>query len=220
MNPLGMMKPLGILGGTFDPVHHGHLRLAIEITEAVDMDAVRLVPLYLPPHREPPAAPAALRLCMLNTAVAGTPNLTVDDRELRRARVSYTVETLAELRRECPGRPLCLILGMDAFSGLEGWHRWREIIGLAHLAVARRPGSVLPPFGPIHDVLDRHGVTDPSGLHRREAGCLLIRDVPALDISASAIRARIAAGRSPRHLLPDAVLDLIERNSLYRETAK
>ena len=214
------MKPVGILGGTFDPVHHGHLRLAIEMAEALDLAEVRLVPLFLPPHREPPTAPAALRLCMLNAAVADTPPLTVDDRELRRARVSYTVETLAGLRGDLPGRPLCLILGMDAFAGLEGWQRWREIIDLAHLAVAKRPGSALSPSGPIQDVLDRHGVTDPSDLHRREAGCLLIRDVPALDISASAIRARIAAGRSPRHLLPDAVLDIIERNGLYRETAK
>lgn len=214
------MKPLGILGGTFDPIHHGHLRLAIEMAEALDLAEVRLVPLYLPPHREPPTAPAALRLRMLDAAVADTPPLRVDDRELRRARVSYTVETLAELRGDLPGRPLCLILGMDAFAGLEGWQRWREIIGLAHLAVAKRPGSALSPSSPIQDVIDRHGVTDPSDLHRREAGCLLIRDVPALDISASAIRARIAAGRSPRHLLPDAVLELIERNSLYRKTAK
>lgn len=214
------MKPLGILGGTFDPVHHGHLRLAIEMAEALDLAEVRLVPLYLPPHREPPTAPPALRLRMLDAAVADTPPLRVDDRELRRARVSYTVETLAELRGDLPGRPLCLILGMDAFAGLEGWQRWREIIGLAHLAVAKRPGSALSPSSPIQDVIDRHGVTDPSDLHRREAGCLLIREVPALDISASAIRARIAAGRSPRHLLPDAVLELIERNSLYRKTAK
>lgn len=214
------MKPLGILGGTFDPIHHGHLRLAIEMAEALDLAEVRLVPLYLPPHREPPTAPAALRLRMLDAAVADTPPLRVDDRELRRARVSYTVETLAELRGDLPGRPLCLILGMDAFAGLEGWQRWREIIGLAHLAVAKRPGSALSPSSPTQDVIDRHGVTDPSDLHRREAGCLLIRDVPALDISASAIRARIAAGRSPRHLLPDAVLELIERNSLYRKTAK
>lgn len=213
------MKPLGILGGTFDPIHHGHLRLAIEMAEALDLAEVRLVPLYLPPHREPPTAPPALRLRMLDAAVADTPPLRVDDRELRRARVSYTVETLAELRGDLPGRPLCLILGMDAFAGLEDWQRWREIIGLAHLAVAERPGSALSPSSPIQDVIDRHGVTDPSDLHRREAGCLLIRDVPALDISASAIRARIAAGRSPRHLLPDAVLDLIERNSLYRKTA-
>jgi nicotinate-nucleotide adenylyltransferase len=213
------MKPLGILGGTFDPIHHGHLRLAIEMAEALDLAEVRLVPLYLPPHREPPTAPPALRLRMLDAAVADTPPLRVDDRELRRARVSYTVESLAELRGDLPGRPLCLILGMDAFAGLEGWRRWREIIGLAHLAVAKRPGSALSPSSPIQDVIDRHGVTDPSDLHRREAGCLLIRDVPALDISASAIRARIAAGRSPRHLLPDAVLELIERNSLYRKTA-
>jgi nicotinate-nucleotide adenylyltransferase len=213
------MKPLGILGGTFDPIHHGHLRLAIEMAEALDLAEVRLVPLYLPPHREPPTAPPALRLRMLDAAVADTPPLRVDDRELRRARVSYTVETLAELRDDLPGRPLCLILGMDAFAGLEDWQRWREIIGLAHLAVAERPGSALSPSSPIQDVIDRHGVTDPSDLHRREAGCLLIREVPALDISASAIRARIAAGRSPRHLLPDAVLDLIERNSLYRKTA-
>ncbi len=213
------MKPLGILGGTFDPVHHGHLRLAIEMAEAVGMDEVRLVPLYLPPHRKPPTAPPALRLCMLNAAVAGTPVLTVDDRELRRARVSYTVETLAELRGESARRPLCLILGLDAFSGLEGWHRWRHIIGLAHLLVGQRPGTVLSLSGPLQDVFDRHRVTDPSELHRREAGCLLRRAIPELDISASAIRRRIAAGHSPRHLLPEAVLDLIERNRLYRETA-
>ncbi len=210
-----MTKPLGVLGGTFDPVHLGHLRLAIEIAEAVDLDEVRLVPLHLPPHRKPPIAPAALRLRMLEAAVAGTSLLTVDDRELGRARVSYTAETLEALRSEVGQRPLCLILGMDAFCGLEGWHRWGEIIDLAHLVVAQRPGSVLSSSGPLRTMIDRHGVTDPLDLHRRAAGCLLIRDIPELDISASAIRAKIAAGRNIRHLLPDAVLDLIAAHGLY-----
>lgn len=208
---------LGVLGGTFDPVHHGHLRLAIEMAESLGLAEVRLVPLHTPPHREPPRAPAALRLAMLTAAVAGTPYLKVDDRELRRAGPSYTVDTLEELRREAPARPLCLILGMDAFRGMQGWHRWQAITGLTHLAVARRPGSAPMPSGAIGTLVEQHGVSAPEDLKRHRSGRVFILDIPALDISASAIRARIEAGLSPRHLLPDAVLEIIEAHGLYRE---
>ncbi len=131
--------PVGVFGGTFDPVHHGHLRTALEVLEGCGLEQLRLVPALVPPHRPQPRAPAPLRLEMLRRAVAGEPRLVVDDRELRRGGPSYTVDTLAELRAAVGTRPLCLVLGADAFLGLPGWHRWRELFALAHLVVVERP---------------------------------------------------------------------------------
>jgi nicotinate-nucleotide adenylyltransferase len=208
-------QPIGVFGGTFDPVHVGHLRTAHELMTALGLAEVRFVPCRLPPHRPPAVAPEALRLRMLEAALEGLPGFRVDGRELRRPGLSYMVDTLASLRQEVGDRPLCLLLGLDAFLGLPTWHRWREIPDLAHIVVARRPGVAQPLEGEAGELLESRGTTSASDLARAPAGRVLLRDVTQLEISSSAIRALVAAGGDPRFLVPDAVLELIAKTHIY-----
>src|SRR4029453_3192092 len=145
----GMRSVLGVFGGTFDPIHCGHLELAREVRAGLNLDAVRFIPAGDPPHRAAPVAPAIHRLAMVELAIADDPGLEVDTREIQRRGRSYSVETLEDLRCEAPARPLALIVGGDAFLGFPGWHRWRELFALAHVIVVARPGVsfelALPP---------------------------------------------------------------------------
>lgn len=217
MTAAGAQPPIGILGGTFDPVHHGHLRLALEMLERLRLAEVRLVPLARPAHRAAPVASAEQRLAMLERAVEGVPGLRVDARELSRAGTSYTVDTLADLRREYgPERPLCLILGMDAFAGLTTWMRWTQLPELAHLALARRPGSAFPRQPELLSLLERRRVDTPRALGAAPAGAIVLESFPLLDISSSRIRELVASGGNPRYLLPEAVVAFIEQAGLYR----
>ncbi|MFT3735460.1 MAG: nicotinate-nucleotide adenylyltransferase [Rhodocyclaceae bacterium] len=211
---------LGIFGGTFDPVHYGHLRLAQEAADCLQLDAVRLIPAGQPRHRGATGAPAADRLAMAELATAGVTHFTVDAAEVLSDQPSYTVPTLERLRAELgAARPLVLILGADAFAGLPGWHRWRELFALAHIGVATRPGYSL-----VTDQLDpalaaelaQRSVT-PQALREAAGGCIVPFSMTPLDISATAIRALVAVRRSPRFLVPDVVLDYIEAHSLYRQ---
>lgn len=207
---------IGILGGTFDPVHHGHLRCAVEVQQGCELRELRFMPCGQPPHRRPPLAGADQRLAMLEAATADQPGFTVDARELRRGGPSYTVDTLLSLREELPQAPLCLLLGMDAFLGLPSWHRWERIVELAHVIVMRRPGAdpATAP-APLRELLAARRVETARELRRRPAGGILLRTVTQLDISASRIRELIAHGRSVRYLLPDRVLEHIRRERLY-----
>lgn len=208
-------EPIGILGGTFDPVHHGHLRLALELREQLGLERVHLVPAGVPVHRPAPRASAEQRCAMLERAVAGVPELVVDDRELRRPGPSFMVETLADFRREFSDRPLCLLLGMDAFGALDTWYRWRDVLDLAHMGVARRPGADVPAEGLVGAVVRERLSHDPRALHEARFGCIAFGDLPALDISSTRIRTLIAEGRRARYLLPHEVLDYIRREELY-----
>lgn len=199
------LKPIAILGGTFDPVHLGHLRVAWEAAESLDAE-VRLMPAHVPPHRPAPLASAAQRVAMLEAALAGQQRLTLDTRELRRDGASYTVETLRELRGELPAtQALILLLGADAFAGLPTWHRWRELFEHAHIVVLTRPGhnAPLPPELAV-EIAPRR-VASRAELRLAAAGKVLDLPVTPLEISASAVRALLAAGRDPRWLLPDAL---------------
>lgn len=207
-------QPIGVFGGTFDPIHVGHLRTAHELMTALGLAEVRFVPCRLPPHRPPAVAPEALRLRMLEAALEGLPGFTVDGRELRRPGLSYMVDTLTSLREEVGPRPLCLLLGQDAFLGLPTWHRWREIPDLAHIVVARRPGAQSID-GEAGELLRARATASPADLARSPAGRVLLRDVTQLEISSSAIRALVAAGGDPRFLVPDAVLELIAKTHIY-----
>lgn len=215
--------PLGLLGGTFDPIHLGHLRLAEEAREALALEQVCFIPAGTPPHRGPPATAAKHRLAMVRIATADHPRFTVDDGEVTASGKSFTVLTLERLRaRHGPARPLVLILGADAFLGLAAWHRWTELFDLAHIAVANRAGhdaSWLDAQGTELDAATRHRITDDVGaLAAAPAGHIVPFEMTPLAISASLIRARLQNGRGGRYLLPDSVLDYIQLHNLYRRT--
>jgi len=219
LTPHGGPAPIGLLGGTFDPVHHGHLRTALELYQSLGLAQVRLIPCRIPPHRGQPHAAAEARLAMVAAACAGTPGLAVDDRELKRAGPSYMVETLESLRAELPETPLALIVGTDAFLGLPTWHRWAELPTLAHLLVVHRPGWHPPESGVMAELLAERRLPGPAGLRRAVAGGILPCEVTRLEISATAIREQLAAGLNPRYLLPDSVLAYIETHGCYAREA-
>lgn len=218
---MDLLPPIALLGGTFDPVHYGHLRLADDVRRALGLVQLRLIPAADPPHRGGPHATAADRLAMLRAGLAAFPGLVADDRELRRGGKSYTVLTLEELRCDDPSRPLWLVLGADAFRGLPGWHRWREIFTLAHIVVVARPGvflaDALPP--PLAEEWQRRQTHDSAVLFATPAGCIFQQVVTPHDISATTIRALLAGNgdiRKLSQLLPPAVLAYIETHHLYR----
>ena len=216
-----MASLLGILGGTFNPIHYAHLRLAEELADALSLQSVRVIPASIPPHREAPRVGATHRLAMVELACAGNERLMVDDRECRRSGPSYTVDTLLELRSELGAQqPLCVLMGVDAFAALTTWSRWERLLDLAHIAIARRPGfaleaGALPP--PLARELETRHTEVLSQLHMRPAGLLAVCTITALDISGTGIRASIAQGGSPRYLLPDSVLDYIRQHQLYKD---
>jgi nicotinate-nucleotide adenylyltransferase len=215
------MGPIGILGGTFDPIHDGHLRLAEELGEKLRLEEVLIVPSGTPPHRGAPAVAAEHRLAMARLAAAGNPRLKVDDRELRRAGPGYTFDTLAELRAgHGAARPLVLLIGADAFLEFATWHRWHEIFGLAHVAVAHRPGSPVERWRermpqPLAREYSARLMQQPLATHLSPAGGIVVIPFTALDIAATAIRDMLRAGASPRYLLPSTVLDYIREKRLY-----
>ena len=164
------MRPIGIFGGTFDPIHYGHLRTALELKTLLDLERVHIVPCADPPHRTAPMSDGALRLRMVQAAIRDEPGFVADDRELKRAGVSYTIDTLASFRAELPGRSLCLLLGMDAFLSLPQWHRWQDLLELAHLVVAHRPGWLAPQTGTLGALLRARRSLVPEDLRSAPAG--------------------------------------------------
>ena len=204
------MNPIGIFGGTFDPIHYGHLRSAFELLQALRLSEVRFVPSADPPHRNSTFAPARLRYRMVEVAVTDQPGFVVDDCEFRRDGPSYTIDTLTAVREEHPDVSLCLITGMDAYLGLTSWHRWDEILNLAH-----RPGWKLPDTGELGELLAANGTTSVDDLHRSSRGRIYDHAVTQLEIASTEIRALIAAGRDPRFLMPDSVREVIVDSGCY-----
>ena len=209
------MRPIGVFGGTFDPVHYGHLRTAFEMLQALEFGEVRFIPCGDPPHRGETWASARERLEMVRVAAEGQNGFVVDDREILRDGPSYTVDTLAELRKEFSGRSLGLIIGMDAFLGLPRWHRWQEILDVAHIVVAHRPGWRAPDMGPLGEMLSEFGTHRVQDLHDETHGRIHIHAVTQLEISSTEIRELVEAGRDPRFLMPDAVRDVIADTECY-----
>ncbi len=224
---------LGLFGGTFDPLHVAHLRLAIEAREALGLAEVRFIPAGSPALRDAPHGAAVHRLAMVERALAGMPGFGVDAAEALNpaAGPSYTIETLERQRRlHGPQRPLVLLLGADAFARLEAWHRWRELFELAHIAVATRPGHelIVGACRPAkrnsrqtesgaaldHEFAARRG--EAADLAGAPAGRIVPFAITALEISATAIRRRLATGLSIRYLVPDAVVDYIDSHQIYR----
>lgn len=209
------MSIIGILGGTFDPVHVGHLRLATEAAEQIPLDHVRLIPCHTPAHREAASASQNQRLRMVALATACNPRLVCDDLEIQRGGISYMIDTMKILRDRYPNNPLCLILGYDAFGRINHWKCWEKLAGLCHFAVAARPGEQ-PPWDPsLTAWCQNHRAGGPSELSRSRGGRILFLDTVELPVSASDIRQRCSAGRSIRYLVTDAVFRYIEQQRLY-----
>jgi nicotinate-nucleotide adenylyltransferase len=208
---------VGVFGGTFNPVHNGHLRSALELVERLQLTQMRLMPSAQPPHRAAPHCGAAHRAAMVELAVAGEPRLACDMRELQRAGNSYTIDSLIELRGELGAvTGLCMVMGCDAVLEITQWHRWQELLDWAHIVVIARPGWELPRTGEVAQWLEAHRVEDSRSLWQWSAGRIAVEELRPLDISSTEIRDILAAGRSARYLLPQSVLDYIQTNTLFR----
>ncbi|BAO45636.1 nicotinate-nucleotide adenylyltransferase [Thiolapillus brandeum] len=203
---------IGLFGGTFDPVHNGHLRTALDVFEALELTELRFLPLGQAVHREQPLTPPEQRLALLKAAIGVQPGFRVDERELRRERPSYTVHTLEDLRDELgPAPALCLLLGRDAFNAFHTWHKPERILELAHLVVMDRPGHGLPDAPELRELMEGRVARDGAELKERAAGVIWFQPVTRLDISSSDIRRRLARGRSIRWLVPDSILSLLQQ---------
>ena len=208
---------IGILGGTFDPIHFGHLRTTLEVAETLELEQVRFIPCAEPPHRQQPHASAAQRLAMVQAAIADEARFVADDREIQRSGPSYMVDTLSSLREDFASRPLGLILGMDAFITLERWHQWPRLLELAHLFVMIRPDGSGSAVGSaeLQALVREHEVDDPALCHKKAAGSIVFCSVTQLAISSTNIRALLQQGRDIRYLLPESVYKLISNQKIY-----
>ena len=204
---------MGVFGGTFDPVHQGHLCTVASVRQQLDLAHVLFVPAARPRLRSAPIASATHRLEMLKRALASEPSFEVNDLELGRDGPSTTVLTLEALYHDYQETPICFILGIDAFLGLPQWHRWTELLGLAHFVVMSRPGMVLPVERPTWWV--RAETTDLSMVHRRRAGSVVMVEVPPMDVAASNIRERLRVGDDISHSVSKSVIDYITEHQLY-----
>ena len=211
-----MSKAVAFMGGTFDPVHNGHLRTALEIRQLLDLDEIRLIPCHMPVHREQPGCTSVQRLRMLELAVEDEPGLRVDDRELARQDLSYSIDTLESLRDELgPETSISMVMGMDSFLTLPTWHRWQEFLQLAHILVVQRPGWEFVPGPQMEDWSRQHLVHQTEQLRAAPSGHLLLHRLTPLGISATQIRELIRTNRSPRYLIPERVWSFIREQGLY-----
>ncbi|MEN5016341.1 nicotinate-nucleotide adenylyltransferase [Erwinia sp. Eh17-17] len=207
-----------LFGGTFDPIHYGHLRPVDALAQQVGLKKVTLLPNNVPPHRPQPEATPAQRVAMVRLAIAGNPLFDVDLREMQRDTPSYTIETLAALRAERgQSQPLAFIIGQDSLLTLHKWHRWQDLLSLCHLLVCQRPGYRSEMETPEQQHwLDSHLTHHAQALQQRPAGKILLAATPLINISATEIRTRRHQGKSDADLLPPAVSDYIDREGLYR----
>ncbi len=200
-----MAELVGIMGGTFDPIHFGHLRSALELMQRLGLSQVRFIPNRIPPHRGQPLLDDVTRAELVQQAIMDIPQFVLDSRELKREGPSYMVDTLASLQQDLPHHRLCLIMGMDAYNGFQQWYRWEAILELCHLVVMTRPGASL------QEAMQLPGITeDPAQLQQTSAGQILLQCVTPLDISASQIRQCLESGQSTRFLIPEAIREKLE----------
>lgn len=212
------LKPIKIiLGGTFDPVHFAHLRMAQEMLNIFPQAEISLMPAAYPPHRDEPSASPEQRIEMLKLSLNNSSQLNIDSRELERNEPSYSVVTLAEVREEIKDKCLIFLMGTDAFAKLDKWYQWQKLLELTNILVIQRPNSELPTEGAVADLLKEHQVQSASDLADYSFGKIATYQMPLLEISSTYIRNQIKCGKSPRFLLPNVILDFIERHKLYRE---
>jgi nicotinate-nucleotide adenylyltransferase len=204
------------MGGTFDPIHYGHLRTALEIQQWLKVESVSLMPANVPVHRQVPGSSACARLAMVKEAIAGEPALRCDAREILSERPSYTIYTLEALRKELGLEvPVCMVMGMDSFLSLDQWLRFDEYLSFCHIMVVGRPGYRFEPNQTLQHLLQEHQVTTKDDILKKPSGSILVHELTPLSISATHIRELLANGESPRYLLPDSVWHYIQTNKLY-----
>ena len=207
---------IGILGGTFDPIHYGHLRTALDVQQRLSLDQVRFIPCGEPPHRIAPIAEPLQRLAMVRAAIAGQKKFVADDRELRRDGPSYMVDTLISLKKDFKDKSLCLILGTDAFNGLAQWHDWQKIFDLANIVVMRRPEA--DGKAKLNKYLFsqiKHRLVDADVLNKKLNGSICFVPVTQMEISATMIRQQWQQCNDIQFFLPDSVLTLIRQQNIY-----
>jgi nicotinate-nucleotide adenylyltransferase len=215
MNNNHLDEPLALFGGTFDPVHYGHLRCADEARQKLGLSKLYLLPAGNPVHRTVPRATSEQRLEMLQLAQVEFPNLAIDNRELTRSGPSYMVDTLREVRSLFPQRSVCLLIGQDAANRLHSWHEWEQLFSLANIVVLSRPGESEEYRHDLTNKIHNRLVTEVDDLAHAAAGCVLQLQVSPVDISSTSIQSMMRLGRSPKSMMPDSVLNYIEENRLY-----
>lgn len=221
-----MLKTIGLFGGTFDPIHKGHVLSALELKQRLLLDELRLIPCHRPPHREAVGCDSHGRLAMVRRVLEFEPQLQVDEREIKRNTVSYTIDTLEQLREELGEKiSLCWVMGTDAFANLGSWHRWSELLNFAHLIVITRPDAGLPKEGPVAELIEEHCNDDPEGLKISPAGLIRFESLTPYPVSATSIREtiheiktqdRLSENTFLQSVLAQSVLDYIDEHKLYR----
>lgn len=220
-----MTQPIGILGGSFDPVHNGHLHLATTFLKELDLAELRFIPLSNPAHRPASLASSEQRLEMLKLAIENYALLKVDDYELQRNEISYTINTLKHLRKNIGDTPLCMLIGIDNFKTLNSWHQWQSLLDYAHIVIANRPengaqGGNDKMDDEMQEFMNNFVTTSVEDLHLQSAGCIIKLDIPMLDVSSTQIRNNFQSGLmsnlKSESLLPDKVLDFIQAHQLYK----
>lgn len=208
---------VAIMGGTFDPIHNGHLRTAVDIVDRFHFTELRLVPCFMPVHKSHPSITASQRLDMVSLAVQQHPNLLVDKREIQRTGPSYSIDTLIELRNELgPEAAITMVVGMDSFLSLPKWHQWQRILNYAHILVVSRPGWH-PEFGiELRDLLEKSRAQSAAELQSAPAGKIHMETLTALEISSSLIRSLCEQNKSIAYLLPESVQAYIDQHTLYQ----
>ena len=212
---------VGIFGGTFDPIHYGHLRIAEEIVETVGLQKMYFVPAGIPRLRHSPVASPQHRVEIVRLAIQKNPDFVLDEREIYRDSVSYSIDTAREFKQEFGEEVrLCLVLGADAFIKLSEWNNWKELFNLCHFIVSTRPGYTLTLIKELlskelREECSQRWVSNTESLKKNASGLIFIASTTMLDISATTIRAHIAVGRSVRHLVPSVTVNYISENKLY-----
>lgn len=214
------MRLVGIFGGTFNPIHFGHLRMAQELASALKMDEVKFIPSANPPHKGNVMVSAEHRSAMVKLAIANNPLFSVDELELNRTGTSYTIDTLISLRESLgQDTSLCLMMGSDAFVKLNTWHRWQELLDYAHIVLVQRPSAqpqeALP--AEVEALLRDHYTDQHVDLANENSGFIMMQAITGQDISATGIREILRGGESARYLIPFEIAQYIEQNTLYQK---
>jgi nicotinate-nucleotide adenylyltransferase len=214
------MIHIGILGGTFDPIHNGHIRLALEAQKQLDLDQVKLIPVNIPPHRTKPAASSSQRRSMIELAIKDETKLCIDSRELESKNISYSINTLKSLRQEFPDAALYLIVGRDAFNKIDSWKDWQDLLDYAHIIVANRPNESINNISPeLKSWIEKYQIADHAQLKNNLSGNIIFINIPMLDISSSMIRQCYSENKTVTNLLPTLIQTYIKDNQLYLDTA-